>query len=440
MRRTWVGFGAAVAGVGLAAFTFAGGAPVPDARAAGDAPGGAAPVAAPHVEVTRPERVTISRPLSLPGTLRPFREAALYARVAGYCREISVDRGSRVTEGQVLAVLDVPEVEASLAAAEAKLAEARAAVERAVAERTKTEAEGERAAAAVMAAEAEASLRALLAERTTAARAKAPDMVSQDQTDEARGRDEVARAKLSEARAAAKVCTAALAAAEAARGAAEASVRTAAAMRDRAKADCNFATLGAPFAGLVTERFVHPGGLIPLASSSPTNATPIVHLVDDATLRLEFFVPEPEVTNLAVGRRVRFTVKELPGREFTATVARLAGALSERSRTMAVEGDVENPKRELAAGMFASVLLDLEPHENVLTVPAGALLVEKRATSVFVVADGVVKKIKVKMGVDDGDRVEILEGLAADATVVVAGASMVKDGDRVVAVPKGGAR
>ncbi len=411
----------------------------PDARAAGDAPA-AAGAAAPHVEVVKPERGTISRLLALPGTLRACREAALYSRVAGYCREIAVDRGSRVTEGQVLAVLDVPEIEAALAAAEGKLAEARAALDRAVAERAKTAAEGERAAAALEAAKAEAALRALLAERTAAARRKAPDMVSQDQADEARGRDEVARAKSAEAEAAAKVCSAALAASDAARVAAEAAVRSAEAMRDRAKADRDFATLRAPFAGVVTERFVHPGAMVPLATSSPKNATPIVHLADDAMLRLEFFVPEPDVPSVAAGRRVRFVVKELGGREFTAQIARLAGALSERSRTMAVEADVENPKRELSPGMFAAVRVDLEPHENVLTVPAAALIVEKRAKSVFVVADGTAKKVKVEMGVDDGDRVEIRSGLSGGEDVVVAGAQMVKDGDRAVAVPRGGAR
>jgi len=142
-------------------------------------------------------------------------------------------------------------------------------------------------------------------------------------------------------------------------------------------------------------------------------------------------VPETEVGQTARGRAAKLVFDALPGRSFQGHIGRYSGALDAETRTLRTEIDVENPNHEILPGMFCRVLIDLETHKGALSVPAGALVVEKQKRSVFIVRAGKAKKVPVKTGADDGIRVEILEGLQGEEQVVLAGKDSLSDGTAV---------
>jgi len=231
-------------------------------------------------------------------------------------------------------------------------------------------------------------------ERIQQAIQRAPDLIMPVELDRAKGRHEVARANL-----------------------------------ERTQSLLAFGRITAPFAGIVTQRFVDVGAFIPAATSGSTaQSAAVLTLMDFSTVRVQVAVPEAEAPRVKRGQPARVTSDSLPDRRFTGTITRFAYALDERSRTMMVEIELPNPKLELRPGMYVSVQLALQRHEDVLLIPAAALVMEKANAFVYTVNGNVARKHPVKTGFNDGRMVEVQEGIAADDSVILVGKKAMSDG------------
>src|SRR6266480_3398885 len=133
--------------------------------------------------------------------------------------------------------------------------------------------------------------------------------------------------------------------------------------------------------------------------------------MDFGTVRLQVAVPEAEASLVAKGQPARLTVEGLPGRTFEGKITRFSYALDEATKTMLAETELPNPKMELRPGMYATVKIGIERKEDALLVPADAVLMEKANSSVFTIVDNKAKKTPVKIGFNDGAKVEILSGV-----------------------------
>lgn len=324
----------------------------------------AAPAPA-EVTVTSPKKGDIHRFVSLPGTLRANQQVTLHAKMAGYLKSISVDRGDTVKAGQLLAEIEMPEV---------------------VAERAKHD--------------AELKIAKLEAERVKSARAKAPDLITPAAADTAEARLAMAQAGLAQN---------------------ETLLR--------------YSKITAPFAGVVTTRYVDPGAFVPAATagSNPTAAA-IVTVMDYSTVRVRVGVPEIEGPRVQVGQPVVVTTDSLAGQTFRGTVTRHSGAFDEATRSLIVEADLPNAEGTLRPGMYVVVKIGVEQHRNVMLVPAAALVREKAAGFLFTFAEGKATRIPVKYGFNDGANVEITEGLPENARVIIPGKVALVSGQAVTAV------
>jgi RND family efflux transporter MFP subunit len=197
----------------------------------------------------------------------------------------------------------------------------------------------------------------------------------------------------------------------------------------RTDALLDYATIKAPFEGIVTDRFVDPGAMIQTSASS--SGAPIVTLMNMDTVRVFIDVPEPDVRFVTRQTAVRLSVEALPGREFSGIVGRYSTALDPKTRTMKTEIDYPNADHALRPGMYGAAALELEKREGALTLPATTLLVEKDVAFVYVVVDGRAKRSPVRTGLNDGIVVEILEGLTGGESVIVAGKGTVTEGTPV---------
>jgi len=342
------------------------------------------------VGVVTAQRKDLTRTITLPGTLVAFNEATLYGKVAGYVKSIGVDKGDTVRRGQTLALLEAPEMVKEVDQAEASFREALARLNR---------------------AKAEADLQAATYKRYSEVHAKDPDAISNQELDEFRSKAEVADAevKLAEAR-----------------------VETARANHGRLVALNEYASITAPFSGVVTGRYVDPGALIQAATSS-TQGQPVVTVQDLDTIRVYVSVPEVDVPLVHAGTPASLATAAYPGKVFKAAVTRFAEALDPSTRTMKTEIDVRNPQRILRPGMYADVTLEIEALANVLVIPDSALVVEGAKKFVWVVRDGTAHRVQVETGLDDGNQLEVRSGLKGGEQVVVAGKDGLAEGKAVQA-------
>jgi RND family efflux transporter MFP subunit len=261
---------------------------------------GAQGASVPSVQVTTPHRAAVSRTLTLPGSVEAFEKARLYAKVAGYLEQIHVDIGDQVKQGQVLAVLDIPEMTMEYAQAEAESTEAKA-------RHAKVQADYE--------------LQKVIHERSKTLRERAA--ITQQDLDEAKAKYEVAAAgvKLAQAR-----------------------IDNTQAHLSKLKTLLEYAKIKAPFDGIVTERFVDPGALIQAATTASVNISPVVTVQRVATVRVFVDVPEPDVPAVDRGDPATLVLSALPQKKFEGVVTRFASALDPSTRTMKVEVDFPNPE------------------------------------------------------------------------------------------------
>lgn len=244
----------------------------------------------------------------------------------------------------------------------------------------------------------EAQLARLEYDRLREAQQEAPDLVMLQQVDEAKAGFESARAALR-----------------------------------RTETLLEYARITAPFTGIVTRRFVDPGAFIPAATSSSAAANAaVLTLMDFGRVRVDIAVPGSDAPALREGLAAQVTAGELASRRFDGEVTRFAYALDGDTRTMAAEVWLDNPDLALRPGMLVDVEIALESKTATL-LPAEALVSEKGRHFVVAVRDRQAHRLSVQIGIDDGVSVEVLEGLAADERVVVAGREGLRDGDVVEA-------
>jgi len=350
---------------------------------------GAAPPAAP-VGATGPAAIDIVRvverpldvQLSLPGELTPYESVAIVARVTGFVKTVDVDRGSRVRAGQLLATLEAPELLAERAEAQSKLqaAEAQLAAARARADADRSTFDKLKMASATPGVVAGNDV--LIAQK--AADATRSQVAAADQSVEA-GRQAVN------------------------------------ALRDMEA----YLRLTAPFAGVITERTVHPGALV-----GPAGA-PLLKLVAQQRLRLVVPVPEAYMTELTPGTAVTFAVAAYPGQNFRGAVARFARAVDVGTRTMPVELDVENTDDRLAPGTFCQVRWPVRRAGPSLFVPSTSVASTTGRIFVIRIAGGKAEWVDVKTGLTSGPLVEVFGDLHAGDEIASRGTDELRPGTEV---------
>lgn len=375
-----------------------------------EGPGSAEAPSAPEavrVSVAKPALRDIADRITLAGTVTPYEQVTLYARVDGYLNSIGIDIGDRVRKGQVLAEIDLPEMQASLE-------EKRAVVMRA-------EAALGQAQASVAQYEAEATFQKLNHERLHRIRQRDPDVLPQQEVDRALAELDVARSKLEKSKADIKVADAAIEAAKADLGVLERMAE--------------YAKITAPITGVVTERFVDPGDLIQTGGSSRTQGAPIVSLARLDRVRILVDIPEPQApyVHQGTGAAVRVAGVE----PISAQCARTSNVLSPATRTMRAEIHLANAKQTLRPGMTADVTLDLRAIENALTVPVSAVRSQGDRYGVFVLDGDTAKQQVVKTGLESAEWIQITEGLSPEDQVIIATANPLTNGMRVTASAAG---
>ena len=357
----------------------------------------------PTVPVATAGPATLDNDLTLTAEFRPYQQVDVMAKVAGYVRSISVDIGDHVGRGQVLATLEVPEIQDDVA-------KARAAV-------TASEAGIVTAQAVVQRALAGQKIAALSFHRVQEVSKRDPGLVPLQEVD-------VAESKQMEA-------DAQLASANSQLLAAQADKEQAVSEYAHASAMMQYATIRAPFAGTVTKRYANTGSMIQAGISSQTQAMPLVSLAQNDLLRLMLPVPVSEVSGIRDGQSVDVNVVSL-GRTLRGKITRYSDTVQTATRTMDTEVDVPNTNGSLVAGMYAEVNLHLAAHPDVLSVPLDA--VDGLGTSVqlvYVVRDGTVHLTPVRVGLQTPTRIEILSGVQSGDQVIVGRHTGLSDGEKV---------
>ena len=356
------------------------------------------------VAVAKVERGDVNQVLTMAAEFRANQEIDVHAKVAGYLKSILVDVGDRVKTGQLLGVLEVPELQD-------EIHENEAAVKRANQEITRAEADLRRAESAHEVAH-------LGANRLAGVLKARPNLIAQQDIDEATGRDRVAEAQV--------------ATAQAALAAARDQLDLAKASESHTRTLFGYTQITAPFAGVITRRYADTGAMIQAGTTSQTQSMAIVKLSQNAKLRLVIPVPESAVARVHLGAPVDLQVDALH-KTYTGVVTRFAGRLDTDTRTMPVEVDVDNPRLELLPGMFATTSLVLDRASGVVIAPIEALDRAGSKTQVVVVTtDSRLEERPIVTGLETADRVEVKSGLQPGDLIVLGNRSQLKAGAHVV--------
>jgi RND family efflux transporter MFP subunit len=340
-----------------------------------------------HVEVTAVQLLQPSMRVTLPGELKPWNRVNMYAKVKGFVRDISVDRGIFVHKGQVMARLEAPEVISELSQAQAQLQ----------------------------------AQEASLVEQTT--RARASRLTYQRLLQTAKMEGAVSANELEQALAKTQSDSAMVAVARSTVQAARSNYQAKAELRQ-------YLTITAPFDGLVIERNISPGALVGAGDSGK----PLFVLEDSRTLRLTVAIPESFANQLKAQSSVSFTVNAMPDRQFKAKLARSAQSLVEANRAMMAEFDVANPGHELKAGMYAEVTMPLERSGKTMFVPASSVVSSSEKMFVIRVDDNQARWIAVQKGNVADSLVEIFGDLQSGTTIVKKASEEIRDGQAIAVV------
>lgn len=358
---------------------------------------------APIVPVASVAPATLQNNVVLSAEFQPFQDVDVMAKVAGYVRTIRVDIGSHIRTGDVLAVLEVPEIQDELQKAKADVAAAQANVVT--------------AHAGVQRAEAASNIAHLSFQRINDVATKNKGLVPRQDVDVAQSRDAEAVAQLASAKSA-------LQASQESKLAADSEYARAGAMMQ-------YATIRAPFNGIVTKRYANTGSMIQAGISSQTQAMPVVRLAQYDVLRLTLPVPVTDAAEIKDGQSVDVNVSN-PTRSIKGKISRYAGSVQMDTRTMDAQVDVPNADGRLLPGMYAEVHLHLTDRPGVLSVPVDA--VDGLGTSVeqaYVVRNGVVHVVQITTGLQTSTRIEIVSGLNPGDQVIVGRHTGLSEGEKV---------
>jgi membrane fusion protein (multidrug efflux system) len=338
----------------------------------------------PQVQVARAQRAPVGAAVVLPGTVQPLQETAMYARASGYVHKWFVDIGTEVRQGQVLATLDLPDIDQELRQAVAAARQAHAGIAQSKSQLSLARTTNERYAALVPSG-----------------------VVSQQLTDQYASEFDVSQANLE--------------ASLAAKGSADANVHRIEELR-------GFGTITAPFDGVVTMRAAEVGQLV---TPGTGQGQPLYKVAEDDVVRVFVNVPQLYAAGVRPGMGAPVTVREAAGRVFRGKVGRTSRELDLATRALLVEVDIPNPDRALVSGMYAKVSLDVHRQDAPLLVPSTSVLIDASGTRMALVRDAVVHWQKVEIGSDLGDRLAIATGISEGDSVVVSPSERLSEGMHV---------
>jgi RND family efflux transporter MFP subunit len=354
------------------------------------------------VGITKVSRKTLERQLTVSSELVPFQEIDVYAKESGYVRDLLVDYGTRVKKGQVIAVLEIPELEVQLQQDDAAIRNASDQVTRAEHELGRVEAQHK--------------VVHLQFDRLNGVAKSKPGLSRNRKS--TKGKDLAAEAQVDATKASLQ--------------SAQSQLQGAEAKKEHDQVLFNYSKITAPFAGVITQRFANLGALVQAGTSSSTQAMPLVRLSQDDRFRLVIPVPESYVRYIKIGESVSVTVPSLSGGVFPGEVARFSVGVKEDTRTMHTEVDVLNTKQLLIPGMYAEATLTLERKVNAVSVPLQAIDHEGDKSTVEVVNQANrIETRTVTLGLQTARDAEVVSGLSGDEQVVVSDRSGLKPGEQV---------
>lgn len=312
----------------------------------------------PTVLVSNPQTHQFNASLQISGTAKPNQQVKLFAMTNGMLREVNVDIGDFVKQGQILATLDNPEIIQQKAKAEADL-------------------NGKKS----------------IYERLKSVFDKTPQLTTIAEVEKAQSEYESAKATL-----------------------------------NALSAQVSFLQIQAPFAGVVVNRYFDKGATIQSGLNN-SNAMPLFEIQDLQPIRLQIDIPETDAVLIDKNSKAEITFPELPDGKYTATVSRIAYGLDETTKTMKVEIDLPNTDLKIRPGMYAKVQIQRSGHKDALSVPNEAIGNVKGQSFVYVVNDGIVKKVEVKTGIRDEKFTELLNAeIKATDKIVIQGKEFCSDG------------
>jgi RND family efflux transporter MFP subunit len=356
------------------------------------------------VGVTKVVKKSLGRDITLSSELVPFQEIDVYAKESGYVKKLLVDYGTHVKAGEVMAILEIPELQAQLEEDQAEIKNANNQVIRAQHELGRYQ--------------AQYKVLHLQYTRLSGVFQSQPGIVAQQEVDDAQGKDLAASSQVDAGQAALDAAQSQLAAAKAKL------------MHDQTLFD--YSKITAPFSGVVTQRYANLGTLVQAGTNSSTQAIPIVRLSQDDLFRLVIPVPESYVRYIRAGDPVDVRVPSL-NRTFPGKVARFSVDVREDTRTMHTEVDVRNPDHVLVPGLYAEADLVLEHKEGIPAIPLQSVNHEGDKTTVFIVtANDELEDRPVTLGIQTANDAEVVAGLHEGEMVVVSDRAGLKAGEKVL--------
>ena len=359
----------------------------------------------PQAAVVKVQRKSLSSTLEIASEFLPYQEIDVYAKVSGYIQKLYVDWGTHVKQGQLLAVLEIPELQQQLLQDEASVRRADQEVSRAREEQTR--------------AESSYSVAHVTYTRLADVQKSRPELVAQQEIDVAQGKDLEASAGVSSSKDA-------LAAAEQALLAAKAAL-------DKDKALFAYARMTAPFDGVVTQIYAYTGALLPAGTSAAKGDSALCHLSQNNLLRLVIPVPERAVPDISDGQTLEINVSALH-KTFAGKIVRFSDQIDPATRTMHTEVTVPNVNYELVPGMYASVRIPLHSVAGVLTVPVQAVQSSGTGQGTVLVVNSLnhLERREVTLGLQTATDAEVLSGLRENETVVFGEQNQFKEGQQVL--------
>jgi RND family efflux transporter MFP subunit len=357
----------------------------------------------PAAAVVAVSRGNIAHVLNLAGQFQPYQVVDVHAKVSGYIKNIYVDIGDKVHEGETLAILEVPELNAQLKGTQSEFARSKDEITRAQHEVTRAESEHSAVHADYL--------------RLVQAAAAQPGLIAQQELDNAQSKDLSTAAQID--------------AAQAALSAAKQGSDVADSNRERVQDLNDYTHVTAPLNGVIIFRYADTGALIQAGTSSDTQSLPIVKLSQSDLLRLRVPVPEDAVRYIHTGQNMQVRVDAV-GRSLTGMVVRFTRNVSFETRTMETEIDVPNKDLSLTPGMYANTELQLDHRDNVLTIPVQAVVNDGNKRTVLVVdSQNHVQQRVIQTGIQGSELVEVTGGLSEGEHVIVGGQSKYQVGEQV---------
>jgi RND family efflux transporter MFP subunit len=328
----------------------------------------------PAVAVIKVDRESLYKEITIPAEFRPYNEVDVHAKVSGYVKQINVDIGDKVKPGELLAVLELPELQDDL----------------------------DHAIAAQQRAAADYKDAHLAYTRMIEVNKEHSNLIAQQDLDTAEAKDATAQGALAGAKSDVQ----------------------------KYRTLWSYTRITAPFGGVITKRYADPGALIQAGTASQTQAMPLVRLSDNNLLRLDFPVSVDYVRGIKLDAPVSVKVDSLDNRSYEGRIARFSNKIDDSTRTMIVEMEVPNPTLELVPGMYANVTLKVDQRAHALAIPVEA--VPPGGKSVLLVNTAhQVEERAVRLGIETPSKYEVLSGLNEGDLIMIGNAAQVTAGQKV---------